>query len=286
MRILVTGHQGFIGKNLVSRLLKEKHSVCTLTYNLLLKSYIYEEVQHFQPDIIYHCAANRASYSKESINNDIQTNIVGTWNLLDVLKNCDYQLFVNLGSSSEYGAKQQAMHERDVLEPNSYHSFAKAAQTSLVQTYGLVEKRPVVTLRLFSVYGPHERKTRLIPAVIDACLHKYELKLSSPSIVRDFIFVNDVIDVCLEIDKLKKNIGQIFNIGTGRQTSIKQVVDTVSKLTGHRPTCLWNEDQRSWDTKNWVADCSKTEKLLGWKHSTDLEVGLKKTIKWTMKYGK
>jgi len=191
-----------------------------------------------------------------------------------------------MGSSSEYGTKLQSMEERDVLEPNSYHSFTKGAQTNLVQTYGLVEKRPVVTLRLFSIYGPHERKTRLIPAVIDACLNKKQLKLSSPNVVRDFVYVDDVIDVCLKMDKLKKNTGQIFNVGTGHQTSIKEVVEMTAKLTKYKPRCFWNKNERAWDTETWLASRQKTEKLLGWKSTTDLETGLKKTIEWTKKYGK
>lgn len=286
MKILVTGAPGFVGKNLVARLLQEQHSVLALNSRLGNQYGVLTEVQSFNPDIIYHCAANRAISTSINPTKDIQTNIEGTWNLLYALKDCDYQLFVNLGSSSEYGCKFNAMSEEDVLVPNSYHSFAKAAQTNLVQTHGFVENKPVVTLRLFSVYGPHERSTRLIPAVVDACLNRKDLKLSSPDVVRDFVYVDDVIDVCVKIEELKKHTGQIFNVGTGRQTSIKQVVDIVSKEIGYKPKCLWNEDQRSWDTNRWVANTSKTEQQIGWKSTIDIETGLKKTIEWTKKYGK
>lgn len=287
MRILLTGATGFIGKNLLSRFLQDQHSVLTLNSNLANEYGMLAEIELFNPEIIYHCAANKASSSKESAQEDIQTNIVGTWNLLKALRNCNYQLFVNLGSSSEYGQKDYPMNEDDVLEPNSYHSFSKGAQTNLIQTYGLVENKPVITLRLFSVYGPHERKTRLIPAVIDACLNKKELKLSSSSVVRDFVYIDNVVDICANgIDTLKKNVGQIFNVGTGKQTSIQEVVDICSRLTGHTPKCFWNENSRTWDTKNWVSDCFKTQALLGWKSTVSIEDGLKKTIEWTEKYGK
>lgn len=286
MKVLVTGHSGFVGKNLVARLLKEQHSVLALNSRLGNQYGVLAEVQSFNPDIIYHCAANKASSTKESAGKDIQTNIDGTWNLLNALKDCDYQLFVNLGSSSEYGRKDKAMNENDVLEPNSYHSFAKAAQTNLIQTYGLVENRPVVTLRLFSVYGPHERTTRLIPAVVDACLNKKDLKLSSPEVVRDFVYVDDVVDVCMKIDKLKQGVGNIFNIGTGQQTSIEEIVLLISKLTDTKPNYSWFQDERTWDTDTWVADCSKARRYLKWSHKTDIETGLAKTIEWTKKYGK
>lgn len=286
MKVLVTGATGFIGKNLVARLLREQHSVLTLNSRLGNLYGILTEIESFNPEVIYHCAANRASSTGESAAKDIQTNIDGTWNLLTVLKDCNFQLFVNLGSSSEYGNRFNAMSEGDVLTPNSYHSFAKAAQTNLVQTYGLVENKPVITLRLFSVYGPHERKTRLIPAVVDACLNRKDLKLSSPEVVRDFVYVDDVVDVCIKIDELKKHTGQIFNVGTGKQTSVLQIVEAVSRLTGYEPNCLWNENRRVWDTNRWVADCTKTENILRWKSTIDIETGLAKTIEWTKKYGK
>lgn len=288
MRILLTGATGFIGKNLLSRLLEKQYSVLSLVSKLQNEYGVLTEIEAFNPDVVYHFAANQAttSFPIFSSEQDIKTNIVGTWNLLKALRNSDVKLIVNAGSSSEYGFKDDPMNENDVLEPNSYHSFSKGAQTNLVQTYGLVENKPVITLRLFSVYGPHERKTRLIPAVIDACLNKKELKLSSPGVVRDFVYVDDIVDVCTKIDVLKQHTGQIFNIGTRVQTSIQEVVDTCSRLTGYTPKCLWNEDQRTWDTKNWVSDCSKTEKLLGWKSKTSIEDGLKKTIEWTEKYGK
>src|SRR3990167_1572607 len=309
--VLITGPTGFVGSHLAKELFQRDYSVHVLIrkgsdvsrlksnlpmsmifhvheVDLSDQTKLFKIVKKINPSIIYHFAANPA-YGDWSVrkraDKDIQTNIVGTWNLLREISECDYDLFVNAGSSSEYGFKNVAMNENDILEPNSYHSFAKAAQTNLVHTYGLVEKRPVITLRLFSVYGPFEKQTRLIPAVINACLNKESLKLSSPTVVRDFVFVKDVIDLCMKIDELKKHTGQVFNVGTGKQTSIGEVVDIASSLTGYRPECLLNEDKRSWDTQNWVADCTKTEKILGWKHSTDIESGLKKTIEWMTTYG-
>src|SRR3990167_7941993 len=250
--VLITGPTGFVGSHLAKELFQRDYSVHVLIrkgsdvsrlksnlpmsmifhvheVDLSDQTKLFKIVKKINPSIIYHFAANPA-YGDWSVrkraDKDIQTNIVGTWNLLREISECDYDLFVNAGSSSEYGFKNVAMNENDILEPNSYHSFAKAAQTNLVHTYGLVEKRPVITLRLFSVYGPFEK-----------------------------------------------------------QTSIGEVVDIASSLTGYRPECLWNEDKRSWDTQNWVADCTKTEKILGWKHSTDIESGLKKTIEWMTTYG-
>lgn len=300
MKILISGGSGFVGSNLLRRLVFDGHDIsvlikkgsnidrlCGLTDKISCyesdlgdEKKIYEIVQKVNPQIIYHLAANQASPHATNAEKDIQTNIIGTWNLLKSLSCCNYQLFINAGSSSEYGFKNFSMSEKDVLEPNSYHSFSKGSQTNLVQCYGLIENKPVITLRFFSVYGPSERKTRLIPSVVDACINKKELKLSSPETVRDFVYVDDVIDICTNFDKLGRNTGQIFNVGTGIPTTIKKVVDIVSELSGFKPDCIWNKDNRSWDSKVWFSDCEKTKSILEWQHSIDIVSGLEKTLNW------
>lgn len=304
-KVLLTGASGFLGSAVAKELWRHDYSVSVLLnrgstwrlnmdgwkqafdcyeVNLCNEEKLSKIVEKINPDIIYHFAANIASSSADSAEDDFQTNIIGTWNLLRALSCCDYKLFVNAGSSSEYGFKNIPMSEFDILNPNSYHSFSKGTQTNLVQTYGLVEKHPVITLRFFSVYGPYERKNRLIPSVIDACLNKKELKLSSPDVVRDFIYIDDVVNICTDVDKLIKHTGQIFNIGTGTQTTIRKVVNIVSRLTNYSPICLWGQDKRSWDHSRWVSNCEKTIKILGWKYSVDIATGLENTIEWVRNY--
>jgi len=302
--VLVTGITGFIGSVLTRRLLQEGYSVfgfarkssdfwrirdivdhCDIRYvDLCDEKKTEKQVSLIRPDIIYHLAANRASPLITSADSDIFTNIVGTRNLLKSLSKYDYELFVNAGSSSEYGNKDSPMHEENFLEPNSYHSFAKGAQTLLCQCCAVAENRPIITLRLFSVYGPYERTNRLIPSVVRGCLNGTNLNLSDPLVSRDFVYVDDVIDVCLKVDKLSKHTGKIFNIGTGHQTNIQKIVDTVFYLTGKNVSCNWNTDGRVWDTRKWVASIVNTKFELGWTYKYDILSGLRKTIEWTKKY--
>jgi len=302
-KILITGATGFIGSNLCRRLVKEGHEVHIFSrfgtgfwrikdladkikiwgVDLTDKYSVQKSINKINPQIIYHFAANEASPLRENANKDILINIIGTWNLLQSLSNCNYELFLNAGSSSEYGFKDCSMRENDLLEPNSFHSFGKCSQTLLCQTCAVVDKKPIVNLRLFSVYGPYERKTRLIPMVINNTLNDIPLNLSHPEVVRDFIYVDDVVDLCVDYKRFLPFSGEIFNIGTGIQSTIKEVVDTVFDLTGKFVGCNWQKNNRIWDTNKWVANTFKSSRDLKFVHSTNLRDGLRKTIEWTKK---
>ena len=87
------------------------------------------------------------------------------------------------------------------------------------------KKKPIVTFRLFSVYGPYEEPSRLVPTIIRRCLQGEALHMASPQTARDFIFVEDVLDAYLNIERLMTVAAGIFNIGTGRQTILKEMTE-------------------------------------------------------------
>jgi nucleoside-diphosphate-sugar epimerase len=139
-------------------------------------------------------------------------------------------------------------------------------------------KKPIVNLRLFSVYGPHDIKTKLIPSVIDGCLNNLKLKLSHPETIKDFIYIDDVVDVCCKFDELKNACGQILNVGTGTKSTIKNVVDNIFYLMNRETECVWAFQFNFNEMKECVADCSKINKYLNWKAKINIEHGLKKVI--------
>ncbi len=298
---LVTGGSGFIGSVLLRRLIGAKQNVHILLRKESQTSRINDLlgyvkvhvsdlsnireltkiVRKIRPNVIYHLATNGAYSYQKDMGQIIQTNILGTANLLQACDTVDFDLFVNTGSSSEYGFKQSAMRETDSLDPTSYYAVAKCAQTLLCSHIARQEHRPIVTLRPFSVYGPYEEPRRLVPTLLKALLRSGKMDLVSPEIARDMIYVEDVVDAYLKIDKLKKYPGECFNIGTGVQSTIKEVVDIAVKVTGRRAQFNWGKmKNRSWDTNNWVADISKAKKFLEWKPKTNLEQGLALTWKW------
>lgn len=299
-RVLLTGAAGFVGAVLARRLLRDGHQVHVLL-KASSKSWRIDGLDDLRrhevdlrdeerlrtlaatvrPEVIFHLAAHGAYSYQTDPDGIIQTNFLGTWNLLKATARLDYEVFVNAGSSSEYGFKDFAMRETDLLEPNSYYSVAKCAQTLVCQHFAHAERRPVNTLRLFSAFGPYEEPTRLIPTIVRRCLADQPLDLVSRDIARDFVYVEDVVDAFLCIEQLARLSGEIINIGTGVQSTIGDVVQTVHGYTGSSSECRWGAmPARIWDAKTWVADCSKSVRLLGWRPGTTLEAGLRGTVDW------
>lgn len=238
------------------------------------------------PTVIYHFATHGAYPNQTDADQIILTGVFGTWNLLKACAAVDYKLFVNIGSSSEYGNKEFAMRETDALAPRSYYAVAKCAQTLVSEQMALAERRPINTLRLFSVYGPYEEPTRLVPTVVERCLEGRDLDLVSPDTARDFIYVEDVVDACLQIGQISLQCGEVFNIGTGVQSTVRDVVNAAFQATGSQSKVNWGRmPARPWDTNTWLADISKARRTLKWSACTSLEEGIAKTVEWRRSRG-
>lgn len=303
-KFLITGASGFIGANLARRLIKDGQEVHLIlrdgfkTWRLdeLLKKFQihYQDLSDkdqlirifktVRPDVIYHLATSGAYSYQSDPDLIIKTNVLGTWHLLQAAMTVGFELFVNTGSSSEYGFKTQPMQETDLLEPNSYYAVTKSFQTYLSSFIANSQNKNIVTLRPFSVYGRFEEPTRLIPTLMKALFFKKPLNLVNPKTSRDQIYIDDIVEAYLKIDQLKQNRGQYFNIGTGIQSTIKEVVEKAVLVTGENTTFNWGKMKgRSWDSNTWVADISKAKKLLDFNPKISLEQGLKLMWIWFLK---
>ncbi len=298
---LITGATGFVGSCLLRELIARGERVHTILRkeaklwrikdilgqtkvhinNLSDLGKLSKLVKKIKPDVIYHLATYGAYPSQSDADLCIKTNISGTWNLLNATADIDYELFVNTGSSSEYGFKAAPMKETDLLEPASYYAVTKSSQSLLCSYFAKKNRKPVVTFRLFSVYGQYEEGSRFIPTLLKSLYFHKKMSLVSPKIARDWIYVGDVVDAYLLINKLSKYGGEVFNIGTGVQKTIKEVVESAVEATGEKTTFKWKGmKSRIWDTDYWVADTSKTAKLLKWRPKVGLTEGLSLTWKW------
>jgi nucleoside-diphosphate-sugar epimerase len=173
------------------------------------------------------------------------------------------------------------MKENDVPEPHNNYGISKVASTLYCQSIAINENLPVITLRLFSPYGNYEDPTRLIPSVVLSCLKDENPKISSTTFVRDFIYVEDVIEAYTKIPIDGSIPCGIFNIGSGKQFSVGEIVNNIIQITKSNVTPIIGLPQK-WpnEPELWQADISKAASMLNWIPKYDINTGLKMTVKW------
>ncbi|MEC0370788.1 NAD-dependent epimerase/dehydratase family protein [Paenibacillus chibensis] len=285
MKILVTGATGFIGASLVRALLQRDGNEvyitarktsdfwrikdCLLdsrnTYycNLENRNETFNLIRNIQPDIIYHTAAYGGLPNQTETDRIISANLNATINLLDAARSCGVQQFINTGSSSEYGIKDQPMKESDLCEPVNIYGITKLAATNYCRMMGQIHHYNVCTLRLFSPYGDLEDSKRLYPCIIHALKNNERAKLSKPNSVRDFIEINKVIEVYEKIIHVNYEPGDIINIGSGRQQTIAQFYTMLAHKLKKNIEPIWGEaPPRSNEPRHWEADISKLNLLM------------------------
>jgi nucleoside-diphosphate-sugar epimerase len=301
-KVAITGGAGFIGANLIHKLLSLNYEINLLVRSstnlwrlkeILPKLKIHEidisDKQNLKeiltiinPKAIIHLATYTQYRNQQDFEQMIETNIRGTLNLLSASKDIDYDIFINTGSSSEYGIKNNPMRETDLLEPVSFYAATKSSATLLCQVFSREYRKPIVILRPFSAYGPYEEENRFIPTIIKSVIEDRPIKLTPGDERRDFIYIDDIVNVYLKaIQKGKSLAGQILNMGTGKEYTNDEVVKTLFKMTGKKvPIEKGAYPARIWDTLHWVADTSKTKQLLNWEPKFTLEEGLRQTYLW------
>jgi nucleoside-diphosphate-sugar epimerase len=177
------------------------------------------------------------------------------------------------------------MKESDLLEPINDYGISKATATLFCQSVARREKLTIATLRLFSPYGYFESQARLIPSVIISCLNKTNPELSSPDSVRDFIFIDDVINAYTNVLENNNKIrGEIFNIGYGRQHTVGEIVNKIIVLIGYKVKPIWKSvPNPRIEPFCWQADTGKAKETLNWRPRHNLDAGLTKAISWFKK---
>lgn len=303
--ILITGAAGFVGSNLtryfVSRGIKVnimiKRSSNTWRLNDIIKktnvhytdisdiNNVKKIIKKIKPKTIYHLATH-GGYSDQTDLVKIKKSILdATYNLINECKKYKFNIFINTGSSSEYGFKNKAMKESDILVPNSYYSVFKSSSSLYCQYESLKSNIQIVTIRPFHVYGPYERSNRLIPSLIRNMLNDKKVKLVSPKVSRDMIYISDVVNFYIMLANKKNLKGEIFNLGSGKKTTIKEIYNFLKKITNYKVKNYWGSmKNRYWDQSIWYSNNSYVKTKLNWKPKVGLEKGLLNTVNWYKKF--
>ncbi len=304
--VLVTGATGFVGANLVRYLLTSGYQVHIISRpesNFWRLEDVREHLQvhdvsfndgeglqvslkKIKPSWVFHLAAHGAYSWQNNLERIIATNITGTANLLNATVKVGCEAFVAAGSSSEYGYKDHAPVEDERVDPNSEYAIAKAAATHFCKLYAQKHALPTSVLRLYSVYGPYEDKDRLIPTIIAKGLQGKFPPLVDPGVARDFVYIDDTVSAFIAAATNEIKPGSIFNVGSGTQTTLREVVATARELFEIEAQPQWGSmPNRKWDTSVWVANNEKLKRELNWQPKYSFKEGLAKTKEWYQAQG-
>jgi UDP-glucose 4-epimerase len=301
-RVLITGATGFVGSNLTRRLLLEGHDVHVLLrpqHNDWRIRSIKNEINvhivdlddidavnitisEIRPEWIFHLAAYGAYPSQTNFQRMVETNLTSSANLVDACVKNGFEAYINTGSSSEYGYKDHAPAENEWIEPNSSYAVTKAAATQYCRFIAQSRNVNLCTVRLYSVFGPYEEPTRLIPTLIVDGLQGKLPPLVNPTISRDYIFVDDISEAYLTLALHPEKISaQVYNLGSGVQLTLQDVVEVACKQLPITSRPDWGSmPNRQWDTSFWLADHSKITNNFGWNPVWPFTEGFQKTITW------
>ena len=308
-KIFITGATGFIGSHLCEMGVKKGYKIVGFDrYNSnndlgwLKKSKYLNKMEIILGDIrdydsvyksmkgcniIFHLAALIGiPYSYISPLAYVKTNVEGTYNVLEAAKNLSSKKVIITSTSEVYGSsKYLPMDEEHPLNAQSPYAASKTAADQLSLSYFKSFKLPVTIIRPFNTYGPRQSERAVVPRIITQCLFQKNknLILGSLKPTRDFNYVSDVCEAYFYIIKNKKTEGQVINVGSKTNISIKNLAKKIIKMTNSKNKIKQNIKifrPTLSEVQNLKCNNNKLRKYTNWKQSIDLNTGLKKTIKW------
>lgn len=312
-KVLITGAGGFIGSHLAERVVSlgaETRALVRYTSNgswgwldeSSLKADInviagdvrdHDSVQRAVAgvDVVFHLAALIAiPYSYHAPLSYVRTNVEGTLNVMQSVLRNNVERVVHTSTSEVYGtAHSVPMSESHPLQGQSPYSASKIGADKIAESFNLSFGLPVVTLRPFNTYGPRQSARAVIPTIVTQALQNEPIRLGNLTPTRDLNYVEDTVSAFIKAAEAPAAIGEVINVGTGREISIGELARAILKSL-NRDLPLVTENERVRPEKSEVerlcADANKARNLLGWSPEFTLEDGLANTIEWIRKNDK
>ncbi len=306
---LVTGGAGFIGSNLAGRLVQQGHRVHVIDdlstgyLRNIPKEVIFHHVDISRMDellsldlpvdidAIYHMAGQ--SSGEASFDNpihDINANYIATYNIMKLAEKRRCRRFIYASSMSVYGevsSTQKAVDEQYPCNPSSYYGCNKLASEKMISIFTKKTDIKPTLFRFFNVYGPGQNMKNMKQGM--ASIYMSYLMRDVPVIVkgslerfRDFIYVDDLVDVLIKSELCEKMYGDVFNVGTGRTTTVLELIQSMLKAFGKKDFKLWVvvEGNTPGDIRGFAANISKLKAALGWVPEHNIEQGILKMKQW------
>ena len=310
LRVLLTGAGGFIGSHLAERLVRAGARVRAFVhYNSRndrgLLEYVADDVQAALEvvlgdltdatmvrravadcQLVFHLGALIAiPYSYQAPRQFIDTNVIGTLNVLQACLEERVLKVIHTSTSETYGsARYTPMDENHPLQGQSPYAASKIAADKLAESFYCSFNLPVATIRPFNTFGPRQSARAVIPTIISQALTGDTIHLGALTPVRDFTFVEDTVAAFMKVAESPDTIGQVVNIGTGQGVTIGEVASMVlSMCSGQKQVVVDQERFRPAKSEVLELLCNNTKAkaLLSWEPQYTLMQGLHKTFEYT-----
>ena len=235
--------------------------------------------------IVFHLAALIGiPYSYVHPHDVVQTNVVGTLNVLSAARDRGVERLVHTSTSEVYGTARYApIDESHPLQGQSPYAASKIGADQLAESFYLSYGLPVSIVRPFNTFGPRQSARAVIPTIIVQMLKQDTVQLGALHPTRDFTYVVDTAAAFMAAAASPASVGQVINLGSGREISIGDLVQLISRLTGRRSGVETTGERvrpAASEVERLLADNRKAREVMGWAPSVTLEEGLKATIAW------
>ncbi len=308
-QVLITGAGGFIGSHLTEALVKAGAKVRVfIRYNSRdgrgnledLEPRLLEQIEIISGDLrdadvidrtvkgcdaVFHLGALVGiPYSYKNPREVVETNIMGTFNILTAARDHGVSRIVHTSTSEVYGsALYVPIDESHPLQGQSPYSASKIGADKLAESFYASYDLPVVTVRPFNCYGPRQSARAVIPTLITQALACQEIRLGNTETLRDFTFVTDTAEGFIKAAESQEGFGKVINIGSGREISIGQLAQIIINTVHSKGEIVVDEARvrpsRS-EVNRLLADNRLAKEVIGWEPRVSLEEGVKKTVAW------
>jgi dTDP-glucose 4,6-dehydratase len=316
MKVLVIGAEGFIGSHLVESLVSKGHKVTAFVLynsfnffgwleNIEKKKFkkikiITGDIRDFHStalalkniDVVINLAALIAiPYSYKASKSYIDTNIIGVHNILEAAKINNTKKIIMTSTSEIYGtAKYVPIDENHPINSQSPYAATKASADQLAISYYRSFNLPVTILRPFNTFGPRQSMRAVIPTIIGQVINNNEVNIGNIKPTRDFTFVTDIAEAFVRTLSAKKISGEIINVGSNFEVSIKEIIDFVATITNRKIIIKKKQERfrpKASEVNRLICSNKKAKKLLKWSPNYNGKEGFKKalikTIDWFSK---